>query len=502
MTQPPFAYYEPAILQGESGGDWNALYGYQNRSGGLFGDVKVSDMTINEVLDFQRTGSPYATYVTDILCYKSTPVGGYQIVGDTLQGAKRGMGLTGEEKFDPAMQRQVAQYIFDTQGPSAWEALKGTQMADQMTPPQMAPQQAAGYQPFSPESLSRSQRTMLGFAALRDAAAALRGNQTNFFSEALGGLEAQHRYGQELAFRQGQEQRILGQERQTRELTMLQQRRLIQTERDKAYNLGMPTTGYDAQLAAVDGALSQMGSVFGQPAAAPQPAAVGVEPAAGGVEPAADGVEPAAQALNVRTASERVYNPNTTDAQLNEAIEFLSQRAATDLNVQGILKAAIDERNRRATMAGAAENYEAVRQNFEAQGRKVASFLIEGYDQDGNPIFRPTLVTKAGRMVEGLIESADYKNYVGALDNIKNILTFEKMAELRKADVTFGALSDNELKTIAATASTLNLDDPIGTFNALLNLERQYDIDLGLGSRKAGGAGGTIGGLVFTEDRP
>jgi hypothetical protein len=104
--------------------------------------------------------------------------------------------------------------------------------------------------------------------------------------------------------------------------------------------------------------------------------------------------------------------------------------------------------------------------------------------------------------VEGFIESADYKNYIGALDNIKNILTFEKMAELRKANVTFGSLSDNELKTIAATASTLNLDDPIGTFNALLNLERQYDIDLGLGSSKAGGGVGTIGGLTFEEVKP
>jgi hypothetical protein len=495
MAQPSFAYYEPAILQGESGGDWNALYGYQNRSGGLFGDVKVSDMTINEVLDFQRTGGPYATYVTDILGYKSTPVGGYQIVGDTLDWAKGKLGLTGEEKFDPAMQRQVAQYIFDTQGPSAWKALKGTQMADQMTPPQMAPQQAAGYQPFSPENLSRSQRTMLGFAALRDAAAALRGNQTSYFGEALGGLEAQHRYGQELAFRQGQEQRLIDENRQQRELTAMAEIRRLMAERQQALDYGNPTDAIDAQIAAWQSSLGAMGSVFGQPAAAPQPAAVGVEPAA-------DGVEPAAQALNVTTASERVYNPNTTDAQLNEAIEFLSRRAVTDPNVQGVLKAAVDERNRRATMAGAAENYEAVRQNFEAQGRKVASFLVEGYDQDGSPIFRPTLVTKAGRMVEGFIESADYKNYVGALDNIKNILTFEKMAELRKADVTFGALSDNELRTIAATASTLNLDDPIGTFNALLNIERQYDIDLGLGSRKAGGARGTIGGLTFEEVQP
>jgi len=45
-------------------------------------------------------------------------------------------------------------------------------------------------QPTDPfANLSRSQRTMLGFAALRDAASALEGRDTNFFSESLGGFE-------------------------------------------------------------------------------------------------------------------------------------------------------------------------------------------------------------------------------------------------------------------------------------------------------------------------
>lgn len=343
MAYPPFAYMEPAIAQGESGGDWNALYNFQNRAGGLFGDVNVSDMTINEVLDFQRTGSPYATYVTDILGYKSTPVGRYQIVGDTLEWAKGKLGLTGEEKFDPATQRQIAEYIYNTQGPSAWEALKGTQMADQVTPQPMAPQQAAGYQPFRTENLPRNQRILLGLSALQDAAASLRGKQTSFFSEALGGLEQQHRYGQELAFRQGQEQRLIDENRQQRELTAMTEIRRLMAERQKALDYGYPTDAIDAQIAAYQSSLTAMGSAFGQPTPAAQPAATGVEPAAGGVEPAP-------QPLNLRTASEAIYNPETSDADLDAAIQFLAPRAA-DPNVKGVLDAAIEERNKRAQRA-------------------------------------------------------------------------------------------------------------------------------------------------------
>lgn len=45
-------------------------------------------------------------------------------------------------------------------------------------------------QPTDPfAGLSRSQRTMLGFAALRDAAASLEGRDSNFFQSALGGFE-------------------------------------------------------------------------------------------------------------------------------------------------------------------------------------------------------------------------------------------------------------------------------------------------------------------------
>ena len=50
------------------------------------------------------------------------------------------------------------------------------------------PNAGSNTDPFA--NLSRSQRTMLGFAALRDAAASLEGRDSSYFNEALGGFEA------------------------------------------------------------------------------------------------------------------------------------------------------------------------------------------------------------------------------------------------------------------------------------------------------------------------
>lgn len=463
MAYPPFAYMEPAIAQGESGGDWNALYNFQNRAGGLFGDVNVSDMTINEVLDFQRTGSPYATYVTDILGYKSTPVGRYQIVGDTLEWAKGKLGLTGEEKFDPAAQRQIAEYIYNTQGPSAWEALKGTQMADQMTPQQMAPQQAAGYQPFSTENLPRNQRILLGISALQDAAASLRGKQTGFFSEALGGLEQQHRYGQELAFRQGQEQRILGQERQTRELTMLQQRRLIQAERDKAYNLGMPTTGYDAQLAAVDAALSQMGSVFAPSVATAAPAAQPATAAPAGVGAEQPAEQPAPMTL---AGANRLLTEKTATAEeLRSAADFFLRNDMTD----------------RANMA-----LDAAAQ-LEAQAQAETEAAAKGAEREST--LRPVLDTALSYLIDpntgGIDEGAFfaieqlparlqplwYRDYVSALETINSIVGMKSLEEAKK--VWSGSMTDRDIEIIFSQKGTFKPTDPIGTFRSVMQIYDQ-----------------------------
>lgn len=115
------------IFAGESGGDYNALFGYANRPGGQFSNVQVSDMSVNDVMRFTDPSGPYAQTVKGQIGRVATPVGAYQIVGKTLRGAVKALGLTGDERFDRATQDALGQYILSTQGTGAWEGYRGPQ---------------------------------------------------------------------------------------------------------------------------------------------------------------------------------------------------------------------------------------------------------------------------------------------------------------------------------------------------------------------------------------
>jgi muramidase (phage lysozyme) len=85
------------IGQHESGGDYNRVYGAGVKR------MPLTDMTINQVLAWQRN------YVNNGSA--SSAAGKYQIIQDTLRGLKRDMGLTGNEKFDAAMQDRMAEVL-------------------------------------------------------------------------------------------------------------------------------------------------------------------------------------------------------------------------------------------------------------------------------------------------------------------------------------------------------------------------------------------------------
>ena len=151
------------IFAGESGGDYGALYGFANRPGKMFSDVDVRNMTINEVLDFQNPSGPYAQYVGGLnRGVVSSPAGAYQIVGRTLRDARDRMGLTGGERFDEAMQDRIGRWIYDTQGTGAWEGYQGPRsegMATAVTP------QQAGLLAIEPTQRDR-RRDLAGRAAM------------------------------------------------------------------------------------------------------------------------------------------------------------------------------------------------------------------------------------------------------------------------------------------------------------------------------------------------
>jgi len=113
------------IFAGESGGDYDALFGFSNREGGRFAHVRPSTMTIDDVIAFQSPKGEYAGWVRPQVGRTATPVGAYQVVGDTLKAAKAGLGLTGKELYDKATQDAIGDWVLKTQGTGAWSGYKG-----------------------------------------------------------------------------------------------------------------------------------------------------------------------------------------------------------------------------------------------------------------------------------------------------------------------------------------------------------------------------------------
>lgn len=113
------------IFAGESGGDYNALFGYSNREGGKFAGKKLTDMTVDEALAFAAPSGEYGSWVKGQIGRVATPMGAYQIVGTTLRAAKEGLGLTGDEVMTTELQDKLGMWIYEQQGTGAWEGYAG-----------------------------------------------------------------------------------------------------------------------------------------------------------------------------------------------------------------------------------------------------------------------------------------------------------------------------------------------------------------------------------------
>lgn len=89
----------------ESGGDYNNYYG-RNKKGE---SVNFSNMSVDQVLAWQRDHTRNDGYA-------SSAAGKYQIIQKTLEACKKEMGLTGNEKFDPALQDRMAVHLLNKRG--------------------------------------------------------------------------------------------------------------------------------------------------------------------------------------------------------------------------------------------------------------------------------------------------------------------------------------------------------------------------------------------------
>jgi len=134
-----WADIQQGIFAGESGGDYGALYNYQNRPNGLFSNVNLTNMTIGDVIQFTSPQGQYAQYVKGQVGRTATPVGAYQVVGSTLRDAVNALGLDPSQKFDKATQDKIGQWIFTTQGTGAWQGYKGPQSQPKETDMSMNP---------------------------------------------------------------------------------------------------------------------------------------------------------------------------------------------------------------------------------------------------------------------------------------------------------------------------------------------------------------------------
>jgi muramidase (phage lysozyme) len=88
------------ISRHESGGDYNVVYGGKH--------VNLTSMSINEVLKWQKD------YVHSGSA--SSAAGRYQFLSGTLEGLKKEMHLSGNEKFDEAMQDKLATRLLERRG--------------------------------------------------------------------------------------------------------------------------------------------------------------------------------------------------------------------------------------------------------------------------------------------------------------------------------------------------------------------------------------------------
>lgn len=100
----------------EGGGRWDTLYGHAQRKNSPFAGVNVSTMTLDQLSELDKS---YGPYVKEQLAKQghepriATPMGRFQIVGDTRRQAAKEMGLPGNTVFTPEVQVAMFNHLAD-----------------------------------------------------------------------------------------------------------------------------------------------------------------------------------------------------------------------------------------------------------------------------------------------------------------------------------------------------------------------------------------------------
>ena len=328
--------------------------------------------------------------------------------------------------------------------------------------------------PFA--NLSRNQRMMLGFAALRDAGAALQGESSSYFNDALGGFESAR--DRERLRTQGQaeslfqlQQALMFAEATGDEATANLYRNLIAQTRDAMGGGAMPQT--------------------------PTPAGAVPVPTPGAVPVPTPG-QPMSTAEEIAVLDQQIAEADAATTQLTRdaktggitGLDYGPQIEQSRIEAERM-------RQRRAELVrlqgeAAREVEGAERLTIPLIDRSL-DFLIAGFDPvTGDPIINPTLVTPAGRFVEKSLQSPEYQQFVGAITTLKTGTLLEALGE-----VSVGALSDGERAALESMKGDLNPSNPLGSVETLREMRRiaQAAVD-----RARGSGGGTTTSTTVTWD--
>lgn len=372
---------------------------------------------------------------------------------------------------------------------------------------QEAPQVGGATDPFA--GLSRNQRMLLGFSALRDAAASLEGRDSDYFNRALSGFE-QARERERL-----RQQGLFQNQVQGAQALALIQQQIILGQR-----LGQDVSGLQAMADQIQGSL--MGGFGATPTAGAIPTGGVVQPtgigtalpavpgyetpsvtAPGGAETArptpgvvmdADGVPiPDVSAAEEQPIPPSVYDPSsfTSVADIDAALAQLREQNAQlatepTISAGGItissgeqiasnvaLMEALNER--RDQLVAAQQEQEGQQEQesiFVEQIPAAVEVLSEYLTPDGEFI---SGVTQGLYAAGEWINTYGFLDLQGALAPLASVRTFENLADARASGYS-GTLTDTDIQIISGVGGVLDASNPQATVETLRQIYQHPDL--------------------------
>ena len=372
------------------------------------------------------------------------------------------------------------------------------------------PNAASPTDPFA--GLSRPQRTMLGFAALRDAAASLEGRDSNFFQSALGGFE-QARERERLRVQGAEANRNQQIENAIQAVALARatgDAGLMALANAQLQALGPAATPNEAIILAAGGAMPSPSAMPATVAPATRPATGGAIMDATGAVVGDVGDEPLSPTAQAAMAPEPA--PTPAPAVSPTVADLDSQLANVESQIEAIINAAPDRgQSAAASIAGvsiddpqaqlrldrlqAQETDLRARRNAEIQKAELAEQeaaaaqaraeartpqtinTLQTVNQLQSDIAESQRLTTGfwGDVLSNVRGSAAYDARALAT-TIKANLGFDQLQALREASPTGGALGQvavQELEALQATIANLDLAQSQG--QVLDNLEAIED---------------------------